>query len=256
MMAGGRDCPHLPQVVLLLLALLRRGHAPFVTPSQASGTSAMRPRGAVNGAMTLPSSSFYDSFEDTVATILPKSVPPNNGSPCDYDVCRESQAPCLQLAASTGCLCPGVSLYNVPPEPPLLKGLSRDGSEVVVRWCAPYSYVTSYKLTVGGQERQEFGEGQRSGTLGRVNQEVEVCVVAVNDAGASKGSCVTYQPEDNGVSLRAGLIGGALGFLLLFSLAVLLWRHRVRRKTEARISTQEDPTNTPLENRDQNQTEA
>lgn len=179
----------------------------------------------------------YNQFDDPVTTIVPKMVPSVGGplQRCDYNPCLETQVPCAVLSKSTGCLCPGFTLNNMVPDAPSLKSVSWNGSEVVVRWCAPYSYVSAYVVTVGGQERKRFGKDQRSGGVDNIDHIAEVCVIAVNDAG-EKGSCMMYQPRDNSLPLKAGLIGGALGFLLLLLLAVLLWRHRrQRRQQEAGI---------------------
>ncbi|XP_071754328.1 leucine-rich repeat neuronal protein 4 [Centroberyx gerrardi] len=251
MMAASRDLA-LPLVLISLLLI--RGYASLATTGT-SLTRPLRPRGSENAAADLPPEDYYDTSDDTVTTTTtraPRKVSLTGSKPqqCDYDACLEMQPPCADLADSTGCLCRGITLDHVAPEAPALKKVSREGSGVVVRWCAPYSYVTAYKVTVGGEER-EVGEGQRSFAAGRIDDTVKVCVVAVNDAGASEGSCTMYEPEGSSVSLKAGLIGGALGFLLLFSLAVLLWRHRVRRKSGARISTRdmEETPRTELESR-------
>lgn len=161
--------------------------------------------------------------------------PPVTGKPkrCDYNPCLEGQIPCSE---QVGCLCKGSTLHSEAPEAPELKSVSWNGSEVVIQWCAPYSFVTQYVVTVGGEERQRFGEDRRSGGLGVVEDVSQVCVVAVNDAGSSKEVCKKYEPTDSSLPLKAGLIGGALGFLLLLLLAVLLWRHRRQRKQEASIS--------------------
>ncbi|KAM7374250.1 hypothetical protein PAMP_006918 [Pampus punctatissimus] len=164
---------------------------------------------------------------------------------CDYNACREGQPSCAELAASKGCLCPGFTLHNVIPLAPKLKTVSRNGSEVVVQWCAPYSHVTAYIVTVAEKENWKFKNNQRRGSVGDIKHIAVVCVVAVNDAGDSEKSCMMYYPKDNSsLPLKAGLIGGALGFLLLLLLAVLLWRHKRQRKQDANISMH-DTTETP-----------
>ncbi len=179
----------------------------------------------------------YDE-DDTFTSELPKTASPFVGPPkrCDYNPCLETQIPCTKLSASTGCLCPGFTLRTEAPEAPNLNSVSWNGSEVVVRWCAPYSYVTGYIVTIGGRERYMFGTDRRSGGVGDIAHISEVCVAAMNDVGESNGSCMMYQPRDNSLPLKAGLIGGALGFLLLLLLAVLLWRHKRQRKQQASIS--------------------
>lgn len=230
--------PPFPLVIICLVFI--RGYCPLPTPSQVAGMQPMRPlrpRGFSTEALVLPGEDYYQ-FEDTVTPVAPNRVSPDGGAfkRCDYNPCLEGQTPCPELSASTGCFCPGFTLYNEAPETPKLKSVSWNGSEVVLQWCAPYSYVTAYIVTVGGQERQKLGKDRRSGALGDIEHIEEVCVVAVNDAGDSDGSCMMYHPRDNSLPLKAGLIGGALGFLLLLLLAVLLWRRRRQRKQEASIS--------------------
>ncbi|XP_022618348.1 LRRN4 C-terminal-like protein [Seriola dumerili] len=210
-----------PLVIVCLLFI--RGYSPLPTTSGVTGTISPRED--------------YDQLED------PTPISPIKGSPserisqrCKYDPCLEGHVSCAVLAVSTRCLCPGSTLHDVTPEAPSLRSVSWNGSQVVIKWCAPYSYVTGYVVTVKGQEWQKFGKAQRSGTLGDIEHIAKVCVVAVNDIGPSNGSCMMYHPRDTSLPLKAGLIGGALGFLLLLLLAVLLWRHQRQRKQEASIS--------------------
>lgn len=233
MMAARRDLPF-PFVLICLVFI--RGYCPLPTSSQVPGihpTRPLRPRGVSVEAHALSSEDDY-VYDDT--TISPDIVRPDGGVRCDYSPCSEHQTPCAELAAATGCLCPGFTLHNVAPGEPDLRSVSWNRSEVVVRWCAPYSFVTKYVVTVGGQDRKTFGKEQRSGSLGDIDNIAKVCVIAVNEAGNSPESCMMYQPTDNSLPLKAGLIGGALGFLLLLLLAVLLWRHKRQRKQEASIS--------------------
>ncbi|XP_041750093.2 LRRN4 C-terminal-like protein [Coregonus clupeaformis] len=245
-MSANKDCP--PPLIILLLALLN-GSSSFAVPSDVSGTNhtatlPLRPRGHMYNQLEF--SDYYDEFTDPPSQPPPAPSQATNPQPCDYDPCRELQPPCAQLAASSGCLCPGVSGPHVAPEAPYLKRLSMEDAAVVVQWCAPLSFVTHYEVVVGALEPLVFGEDQRSGTVKEVGQGAEVCVVAVNNAGVSKrqrGSCTMYEPPgDSSVALKAGLIGGALGLLLLLSLAFLLWRHRARRKADARITQATDET--------------
>ncbi|KAM9846965.1 LRRN4 C-terminal-like protein [Aulostomus maculatus] len=231
-MAASRDLPF----PLMITCLLLIGGLP-PTSSRATGTDTvrlLRPRGFTPDTQVLPSDDYYDS-EDPVTTVPPKK---SNGPSkrCNYDPCLDNEPSCQQLGVFTGCLCPGSTLSLDAPEPPHLKTVSWNGSEVVIHWCAPYSYVKAYIVTVGGKEWQRFSSKRRRGGVGDIEPITEVCVIAVNNAGASDGSCMMYQPRDNNLPLTAGLIGGALGLLLLLSLAVLLWRHKRQRKLEASIS--------------------
>ncbi|KAM4545029.1 LRRN4 C-terminal-like protein [Odontesthes bonariensis] len=198
-----------PLVIMCLVSI--RGYCPLPTTSGVPGT--------------YPKGDYYD-YEDTVTPLSPGG---GSFQRCDYNPCRESQIPCEELSASDRCLCPGITLHHQPPGAPDLKSVSWNGSDVVLRWCEPYSHVTSYIVTVGGQEKQRFTREQRSGAVGEIDDIAEVCVMAVNEAGESDRSCMMYQPKDNW-ALTAGLIGGALGFLLLLLLVVLLWRCRRQRK--------------------------
>lgn len=251
-MASRRDLPF-PLVIVCLVLI--RGCSPLPTVSEVTGTNPTTPSGPrVFRTLALPPDNYYDDDDDddgSVTPVLPKSVPPVGGTPerCKYNPCLESQTSCADLATSTGCLCPGFTLHDVIPDAPNLKSVSWNGSEVVIQWCAPYSYVTAFVVTVGGQEKQKFGKNRRSGGVGDIDHISEVCVIAVNDAGESDGSCKMYQPRDNSLLLKAGLIGGALGFLLLLLLAVLLWRHKKQRKQEASISMQDTAETQWAENR-------
>ncbi|MED6263369.1 hypothetical protein CHARACLAT_003937 [Characodon lateralis] len=178
----------------------------------------------------------YSIFEDSSTPIVPVIEPTNAGTLqwCDYNACREKQTPCEVLSTSLGCLCPGFTLHNQHPEPPSLSSVSWNGSAVVVWWCAPNSYITSYVVTVEGGEKQTLRADQRRAALSQIDHKAEVCVVAVNYAGDSARSCMEYQPSSNSLALTVGLIGGTLGFLLLILLAVLLCRRRRQKKEEAR----------------------
>lgn len=225
--------PLFPLVMVCLVFI--SGHSPLPTTSQGTGR---------NPGRTLETRDFgttedYNNFEDDVSTAAPSGRRSTQGgiSPrCHYDSCLESEISCQELSRSTGCLCPGFTLHNVPPDPPSLSSVSWNGSQVIIQWCAPDSFVTAYTVTVGGEQRQQFEKNQRSGALGNIDNIAEVCVVAVNDSGPSKEACKMYHPRDNSLALRAGLIGGALGFLLLLLLGVLLWRHKRQRNQGASIS--------------------
>lgn len=220
-MTACRDLPFLLALVCLVL----------VTSSEVI----RRPRGF---STEEPFSTSEDYGDETYGTELPDVAPPTGGPPkrCDYNPCLENQVPCDKLAAAYRCLCPGSTLQNEAPLAPRLESVSWNGSEVLIKWCAPHSYVTAYLATVGEVERKRFGKAQRTGGLGNIEHVSKVCVVAVNDAGVSKASCQMYQTPDSSLPLKAGLIGGALGLLLLLLLVVLLWRHKRQRKQQAGIS--------------------
>ncbi|XP_019728850.1 leucine-rich repeat neuronal protein 4 [Hippocampus comes] len=217
---------HVPLMVICLL--LFSGSTSQPTTKRAPGVNRTRPE-----AIVLPSDDYYDN-EDEVATVPTKTISSNGGTSkrCDYNPCEEDQPTCFELSVINDCLCPGSTSHLVAPQPPVLKTVTWNGSDVVLRWCAPHSFVKGYRVTVGGSERQRFGKERRSGGAGLVESVSEVCVAALNDAGESEGSCMMYRPKERSVALKAGLIGGALGLLLLVLLAVLLWRRRQQRKRQ------------------------
>lgn len=236
MMASSRDLAFPLMIVCLVLI---RSNTTLPTISGVPGTDLTRPlRPSATPLETDPSDEDDYSDDYPLTTVGPKRASAGGGTfpRCDYKPCLDNQPTCAELADSTSCLCPGITPSNVAPYAPNLRKVSLNGSEVVLQWCAPYSDVTAYVVMVGGQERRRFGKNQRSGAVGVIDDISEVCVVAVNDAGDSDTSCLMYRPRDNSLPLKAGLIGGALGFLLLLLLAVLLWRHKRQRKQEASIS--------------------
>jgi len=251
-MAAGWDLAF-PLVIACLVFI--RGHAPLPTtseepnpdrpPAPTSEADLDRPPAPTSEAdldrppPKVPGFSPDDYKDDgeepnSPATERRGLVP--DAAPCAYDRCLQGETPCAELLARTGCLCPGFTLNDVVPEAAALKAVTSAGSEVVARWCAPYSYVTAFVVTVTGKERRRFEADRRSGAVGHVDDMAEVCVAAVNDAGAGEGSCVTYRaPGAGGRPLTAGLVGGALGLLLLAALAAQLCRRR-RKKREAGVS--------------------
>ncbi|XP_061558548.1 leucine-rich repeat neuronal protein 4-like isoform X2 [Phycodurus eques] len=234
-MAVSRKVP-LMVICLLLISGSTSQPKRYQMPG-ANRTGALRPRAIPSKALELPPDAYYDT-EDDITTIPPKTVSANRGTlkRCDYNPCEIDQPPCAEVAATNHCLCPGFTSHLEAPQVPFLKTVSWNGSDVVLRWCAPYSLVKAYRVTVGGTERQRFGMHRRSGGVGLIENVSEVCVVALNDAGDSEASCMMYQPRDHSLPLKAGLIGGALGLLLLFLLAVLLWRRRQQRRLQTGIS--------------------
>ncbi|XP_013862085.1 LRRN4 C-terminal-like protein isoform X2 [Austrofundulus limnaeus] len=188
-----------------------------------------------SGATETPPSFYVDyEYEDTTPAPAPGrgSLKPGTSQHCDYDPCRDNQTPCMDLSLLTGCLCRGLTLYTELPEAPRIQSVFHNGSGVLVWWCAPYSYVTAYTVTVGGLERQSFGAGERRALLGEIAAEEEVCIVSRNDVGNSNSTCEKYRPKGGKRPLTGWLIGGAGGLLLLVLLAAMLWRHRRQKKQE------------------------
>lgn len=185
-----------------------------------------------------PDEDYSDYYSDDLTTI---HGPAGTPKPCRYDLCQDQQVSCFELAQTTGCSCPGISSHFQPPEPPHLRILSSEGpGKVVVHWCAPASVVTHYVVLVEGRdERREAAETRRLMDVGDLTPGTEVCVQAVNRAGASARetrSCARFQPRgsESGLTLKLGLIGGAGVLAVALVLALLWWRCRGRRKASVR----------------------
>ncbi|KAL4659692.1 LRRN4 C-terminal-like protein-like [Arapaima gigas] len=173
----------------------------------------------------------------------------SNSELCDYDACQDQQPPCVELSESSGCRCPGLSGPEQLPEAPFLQPLGQEGPKVVVQWCAPSSTVLQYQVHVDGHKLLDLGPLSRRASLPTLEPGATVCVKAVNQVGASKptpNSCTRYEAlGDSGVALKAGLIGGGVGLLLLLSLlGLLLWKWRAGRKFSPRGPA--DNTERPL----------
>lgn len=153
---------------------------------------------------------------------------------CNYDLCVGQQESCQEIAAKIGCLCPGITPYSVPPLSPQVKSVTQaDAGRVTIRWCAPFSFVSQYRVTVEGKVDQPhvFEQTFRNATLTGVRIGQKVCVQAMNNAGVSlytKDSCLTYKPEKvANTPLVAGVIAGGLGFILLLTMvALIMWRRK------------------------------
>lgn len=191
-----------------------------------------------------PSVDYDDVDNPPTRESTTRAGPTRTTENCYKSICEDLPAPCHELAATTGCLCPGVSLGpGALPEAPVVKVFWQAGSAPEVRWCAAPAYKTVYKVLVGGKEVGEFGELTRTTVVKDLSAGAEVCVQASNSVGKSPlegAACEVYNPPEEGASLalKVGLIGGALGLLLLVLIAVLLWRHRSRRKDGAHVSSE------------------
>lgn len=168
----------------------------------------------------------------TVKTTLLKNEPPR---PCNYDPCSENQEPCTTLSAKTGCLCPGVSGADEPPHSPRISAMKsvrtgNDKGKVEIRWCAPSSLVSLYRVVIeGSEERMEFQAVERRGVIRSLEAGTKVCVEAVNKAGSSSPSnysCLRYDPsESSDHTLLTVIIGGGIALLLLITVtAVIIWQ--------------------------------
>ncbi|XP_054648880.1 leucine-rich repeat neuronal protein 4 isoform X1 [Dunckerocampus dactyliophorus] len=153
---------------------------------------------------------------------------------CQFNPCLENQVPCAELAASTRCLCPGISGPDTPPHAPRVHVLApipegNNRGEVEVQWCSPSSVVTQYRVVVEGKDGHvmEIGNAFRRSPVGFLEAGTRVCVEAVNKAGhstPSQFSCQRYDPPSSSdYQVLAAIIGGGIALLLLI-LAVIFWR--------------------------------
>lgn len=174
------------------------------------------------------------SFDDEEDTSPPPVLPPPSNTPilhqepqlCHYYPCLENQEPCIDISERTGCLCPGVSRADVPPQAPRIHALrpisdGEDRGKVEVQWCAPSSVVSKYRVVFQGSDRKplEFPAFLRKGSVGQLNMGDKVCVEAVNKAGHSvptEFSCQRYDsPGSSDHRLLAGVIGGGVTLILV-----------------------------------------
>ncbi|XP_059576219.1 leucine-rich repeat neuronal protein 4 isoform X1 [Alligator mississippiensis] len=137
-------------------------------------------------------------YEEEEATTQPRHVP------CDYNPCKHLQKPCSELQTLSPCLCPGVSGEDTVPDSPRLREVSEiTDTSALIHWCAPNSVVNSYQLVFhaeGSEEGQtsfdEIYTTARQHTLYKLSPDTtyQVCVIALNKAGASQRERVLSNP--------------------------------------------------------------
>uniref|UniRef100_A0A3Q3B526 LRRN4 C-terminal-like protein n=2 Tax=Kryptolebias marmoratus TaxID=37003 RepID=A0A3Q3B526_KRYMA len=199
----------------------------------------------------IPSDDDYDNYDENYSSppeVVRASVRPplmaTRPKPCQHDACSENQEPCERLSADTGCLCPGRSGGDVAPHAPRIHLLlpiteGENAGKVEVRWCAPSSVVSSYRVIVEGRRdgTLRFGDSSRRGLIGALEGGVKVCVQAVNNAGESSPSqfsCRRFEDtEFSSHNLLALIICGGVAFILvLVAVAVILRRCQKRQKAK------------------------
>lgn len=198
----------------------------YILTAQAASTSS-----PVTRRRIIFVNSDFDDEENTSSPpelLQPTDWPVHNREPnlCHYDPCLENQEPCLDISERTGCLCPGVSRADVPPQAPRIQFLQpieegEDRGKVEVRWCAPSSVVSMYRVVFQDGNRQplEFQAVLRKGSVGQLDAGDKVCVEAVNQAGhsvATEFSCQRYEPPGaSDQRLLAGVIGGGVTLIVI-----------------------------------------
>ncbi|XP_074861128.1 LRRN4 C-terminal-like protein [Carettochelys insculpta] len=186
----------------------------------------------------------YESYEDLYTPDTTKlsgsQQPPQR--PCDYHRCRHLQPACVELRRETGCLCPGVTGPDVPPEAPLLGTVHITESGASLHWCAPSSTVWEYQLMYQADGEPPvfspvFNSTFRMAALAglRPSTSYLVCVTAANQAGTSPtddgsrahGPCRiirTLAPQLPYAYVAAGL-AAMLGLVVV---AALTWHFALR----------------------------
>lgn len=160
---------------------------------------------------------------------------------CQYDPCLENQVPCARLSMLTSCLCPGLSGADEPPHAPRIQALlpineGGDKEKVEVKWCAPSSVVSGYRVVIEGHEGAvlEAGDASRQGVVGSLEVGTMVCVEALNKAGHSTPSdfsCRRYDPpKSSDHELLAWIVGGGVILLILIIVSVILWKCKTCQK--------------------------
>lgn len=163
---------------------------------------------------------------------------------CQYDPCLENQVPCAHLSAQTGCLCPGLSGADEPPRAPRIQALvpineGDDIGKVEVKWCAPSSVVSRYRVVIRGRDGDtlEVGDASRQGVVGFLEVGTMVCVEALNNAGHSTPSdysCKRYDPpKSSGHELLAWIVVGGVILLVVIIVSVIVWKRKTCQRAKS-----------------------
>ncbi|XP_061642945.1 LRRN4 C-terminal-like protein isoform X1 [Phyllopteryx taeniolatus] len=236
-----------PTVLLLFLSAWPLFHSHLVTDAASTSPPITRPRFTFITGLGADYDEEYDEDDDHASKRPPEVLATTRTQflqreLCKFNPCLENQVPCAKLLAETGCLCPGISGADQPPHAPRLHALipihnGDNRGKVEVKWCAPTSVVTQYRVVVEGQDGKaiEFEEAFRQGLVGFLEVGTKVCVEAVNKAGHSmptEFSCTRYDPPSSSdYDVLAGIIGGGIILLLLIS-AVIFWRCHKNRNAK------------------------
>lgn len=239
----------------LPLFLLFLNVSPLLHPqlfTQAASTSRPITRQKINYISVPGSDNDYDdndydkdhSSTPEVISATKTTILKNAPKLCQYDSCSEKQEPCRNISERTGCLCPGISPANMPPNAPRINALlpineGKDSGKVEIQWCAPSSEVNKYLVVIegSGENALEFQAFSRRGLVRSLETGDKVCVEAVNNAGhsiASDFSCQRYDPPKNSDhTWLVGLIGGGVALLVLLMIVlIIVWRYQMYQKAK------------------------
>ncbi|NWU26925.1 LRRN4 protein, partial [Dyaphorophyia castanea] len=151
---------------------------------------------------------------------------------CDYNPCRHLQKPCSELQSISQCSCPGTSSDDEIPDPPRLREVIEiTDSSAQIRWCAPYSVVHTYELTLHAQDNEDrqfvmdnIYPTARQYTLYNLLPftTYHICVTASNKAGSSQttgqeipsNSCTRFKTKPSYKYVFAALCAASGLFLI------------------------------------------
>ncbi|NXU12972.1 LRRN4 protein, partial [Pardalotus punctatus] len=151
---------------------------------------------------------------------------------CDYNPCRHLQKPCSELQNVSQCSCPGTSGEDEIPDPPRLREVIEiTDSSAQIRWCAPYSVVHTYELTLHAQDNED-GQFVMDNIYPTARQYTlynllpyttyHICVTASNNAGSSQttgqeipgNSCTRFKTKPSYKYVFAALSAASGLFLI------------------------------------------
>ncbi|NXI30274.1 LRRN4 protein, partial [Sterrhoptilus dennistouni] len=225
--AGGTGVPHTTNHHDLSFATHGREGAPQTSPPQPSS-----PRSSAHPepAPTTPPPHYTDDYDYEEPA---KETPVQTAHvACDYNPCRHLQKPCRELQNVSKCLCPGTSREDEIPAPPRLREVTEiTDSSAQIRWCAPYSVVHSYELTLRAHDSEEkhfvmdnICPTARQYTLYDLLPftTYHICVTASNKVGSSPttgqdspgNSCTSFKTKPSYKYVFAGLSAASGLFLI------------------------------------------
>lgn len=233
-------------VLLLLLSVSSHLNSHVVSHAASTAPPVTRPRIIFLTAQGSDDDYDEDEFDNNssppeVLSSMKTPLLRSDSQLCQYDPCLENQVPCAHLSAQTGCLCPGLSGADEPPHAPRIQALlpindGDDKGKVEVKWCAPSSVVSGYRVVIQGHEGDtlEVGDASRQGVVGSLEVGTMVCVEALNKAGHSTPSdfsCKRYDPpKSSDHELLAWIVGGGVILLILIIVSVILWKRKTCQK--------------------------
>ncbi|NWX65198.1 LRRN4 protein, partial [Promerops cafer] len=226
--AGGTGVPHTTSHHIHSFATHGREGSPQTSPPQQKST---RSSAHSEPAPTTPPPHYTDEYDYEEQ---PKEASPGQTEhiACDYNPCRHLQRPCRELQNISQCSCPGTSREDEIPDPPRLKEVIEiTDSSAQIRWCAPYSVVHSYELTLRAQDNEDrqfvmdnIYPTARQYTLYNLLPftTYQICVTASNKAGSSQttgqqipgNSCTSFKTKPSYKYVFAGLSAASGLFLI------------------------------------------